>query len=137
MKQEVYFQLTVDWVSFESFFFDTWISLYEFYVKHPHVISFVEQAGVLAAKHDVKFMERLLAPLKKFFQDNAMSISNKLSPGSVAALFHGNAMSAAKLHGNPGLSPQQHELRHIAEILWAGVTARPLDKDERLLRIAN
>ena len=137
MIEEVYLLSSLDWQSFENFFFDAWISLYEFYVKHPHVIAFVEQAGALTAKHDVKFMERLLAPLTRRFQANAINISRKLSAGSVAALFHANAMAAAKLYGNPGLAPQQHELRHILEILWTGVTAPASDKDERLLRVAN
>lgn len=137
MIQEVYDQSTVDCRSFENFFFDTWISLYEFYVRNPQLIAFVEQAGVLTTKHDVKFMDRLLTPLKKFFQTNAMNLSNKISSGPMVALFHGNIIAAAKLHDNPGLSLQQYELRHILQILWTGVTMPALDKDETLMRIAN
>ncbi len=137
MIQEVYDQSAVDCRSFENFFFDTWISLYEFYVRHPQLIAFVEQAGVLTTKHNVKFMDRLLAPLKKFFQANAINLSSKLSSGPMVALFHGNIISAAKLHDNPGLSLQQYELRQILQILWTGVTMPALNEDETLLRIAN
>jgi len=137
MIQDVYDQSTVDCRSFENFFIDTWISLYEFYVRHPQLVAFVEQAGVLTAKHKVKFMDRLLAPLKKFFQANEINLNSKLSSGPMVALFHGNIIAAAKLNDNPGLSLQQYELRHILQILWTGVTMPALDKDETLLRIAN
>jgi AcrR family transcriptional regulator len=137
MMHEVCSQSTGDWRRVENVFFDTWISLYEFYVNRPHVIAFVEQAGGLTIKHHENFMERLLAPLTKFFQTNKVEVTSILSPGSIAALFHGNAMAAAKLHGNRNLLPEQHELRCLAQILWAGLTAPALDKDESLLRIAN
>ena len=137
MIHEVCLQPIVAWSSFEIVFFDAWISLYEFYSKRPRVIAFVEQAGGLTIKRDEKFMERLLDPLAKFFQINKVDVISKLSPGSIAALFHGNAMAAAKLHGNPNLLPEQHELRYMVQILWAGLTAPALGKDESLLRIAN
>jgi AcrR family transcriptional regulator len=133
MIHEVFLQSIVDWRPFENVFFDAWISLYEFYSKRPRVIAFVEQAGGLTIKHDEKFVERLLDPLVKFFQINKVEVISKLSPGSIAALFHGNAMAAAKLHGNPNLLHEQHELRPMVQILWAGLTAPAPGKDESLL----
>ena len=135
MIHEVCVRTIEDWRPFEKVFYDTWISLYEFYVKRPRVLAFVEQSGRLTKSRDT-FMERLLAPLTDFFQINKIN-SGKMPPSSVAAFFHNNAMAAARLHGHPDLLPAQPQLHFIVQILWTGLTAPPLDEDNTFLRIAN
>jgi len=105
--------------SFEERFYAIWMSLYEFYVRRPEILTFVEQAQNLGApgRHSFSkpaFMQSLVA----FFARKENTVAG-LRPETLANLFHGSVATAAKIN----LGTNADELRYVAQILWDGLGA--------------
>ena len=109
-------------LSFQERFHRVWVSLYEFYSRNPAIVSFVEQCGMLGHDDDAKAIEeRFAEPLVGFFRPAPETMVEKLSAETLAAVFHGNILTAVKLRGNHYSQVRENEIRLLPALLWSGL----------------
>ena len=112
-------------LSFQDRFFNAWFGLFNFYVKHPTVLAFVEQSPNLAHLSEPKLNERnFMAPLIDFFQSAPENIQQRFQPESLAILFHGSIATAVKLKSNTEHGGKDTAISILPAILWNGITAQ-------------
>jgi hypothetical protein len=113
-----------DKLSFQNRFFKVWSALYEYYIHQPGMIAFVEQVSVLISTVNHRTTEKNLIPaIEDLFKSASENLIVSMKPETLAAVFHGNVITAAKLYRNHHPAQTDKELKNIAFILWSGMTS--------------
>jgi AcrR family transcriptional regulator len=111
-----------DELSFQNRFFKAWSALYEYYVQHPGVVAFVEQASSLTAAARQRINERdLMSAIEDLFRSASENLIVPIRSETLAFVFHSNVVTAVKLHHDHALTYHDSELKSIAQILWDGI----------------
>ena len=106
--------------SLKERFLSAWLTLYQFYMRYPDVIAFIDQFETLKKSLDplpVKHPATLQALIDLVSDE---SLGSDTSGETLAWLLHENALGAAKLntHRSSPTTPLT-----VAEIFWKGITA--------------
>jgi AcrR family transcriptional regulator len=113
-----------DELSFQNRFFKVWSALYQYYTQHPGMIAFIEQASVLTTSIKCRITEKDLIPvLEDLFRSAPENSIVSLKRETLASVFHGNVITAAKLYHDNHLIHTETDLKNIALILWSGITS--------------
>ena len=104
--------------SFKEKFFALWLALYDHYSKHPGVVSFIEQKGTLCQSSSVNVCPDVLELLIAFFGTEKGELSNDIGREALAAVFHENVLTAAKLKSNAAPESEHLRLKLLPLLLW-------------------
>lgn len=104
--------------AFEEIFFARWNAIHDYYLEHPEVIPFVEQADDMPLDTDQTIArDKYYNELAEFFaQGMERKMIAKRDPGRLAALFHESILSAARVN-----SRSEEKETERAHILWQGI----------------
>lgn len=104
--------------SFKQKFFALWLGLYEYYSKHPGVVSFIEQKETLCQSSSVNVCRDVFELLIDFFRTANGEFSNDISSETLASVYHENVLSAVKLTSNAGPASEHLRLKLLPLLLW-------------------
>lgn len=111
--------------SFQERFFRIWTALYNFYLRNPAVLAFVERSATLAHPGEARLSEAtFLSPLIQFFESSPEAIKDRFNASALAIVFHGSVITAVKLKENIPSGVKDNEIRSLSEILWNGISQR-------------
>jgi AcrR family transcriptional regulator len=105
--------------SLKERFLSAWLTLYQFYIRYPDVIAFIDQFETLKKSLDPLPLKHpaTLQSLIDLVSDE--SFASDTPKETLAWLLHENALSAAKLNMH---CPSPTTPLTVAEIFWKGIT---------------
>ena len=110
--------------SFEVRFFSIWRALYEYYARNPAAMAFVEQSSKISGiGKERKVSKPFNKQLIEFFKAESPDMMEGIRPETLATVFHGNIMIAARMHSDYYLIQREDELKNLVQILWDGIAS--------------
>lgn len=104
--------------SFKQKFFALWLALYDYYSRHPGVVSFIEQKETLCQSSSVNVCPDVFELLIDFFRTAKGEFLNDISSETLASVFHENVLTAVKLTSNAAPATEHLRLKLLPLLLW-------------------
>jgi TetR/AcrR family transcriptional repressor of multidrug resistance operon len=106
--------------TFKQRFFHVWVALYKHYTKNPNVIAFLEQfENIKVLQHPRSLIyPGNSAPLIELFSGSDCTVG---SAETLAAIFHSNVLSAAKMSCMSDSQELDFKPELFSQLLWTGM----------------
>ena len=107
--------------SFRESFFYIWNALYKYYTRNPDVIAFMDQFETIKVSQKAPRMVHPAnsTPLIQLFTRPECPFENK---ETLAAIFHSNVLSAAKMSCAPDFNDLILQPEFFSQLLWNGLS---------------
>jgi hypothetical protein len=112
-------------IPYKERFFTVWMNYFNFLVKNPDILSFIEQCSNIPLITDETRQKAnaITAPLTDFI---TFGVTNNILQLSdiylILSLIHGSVISLAKLHISGQLTVTEEVKLSVAEYSWKGLT---------------